>query len=91
MSIFGVGEPNQPLWIEYIIESHLSSSLWLASLAPLQEILEELAASGAKDVYVDGGETIRGFLDAGLLSRTWMAGWGGDDLCAIYWKVVQIV
>ena len=34
-----------------------------------QEILEELAASGAKDVYVDGGETIRGFLDAGLLSR----------------------
>lgn len=76
MSIFGVGEPTNTL-------------NRLASFAPffgtkLQEILEELAASGAKDVYVDGGETIRGFLDAGLLSRTWMAGWGGDDLCAIY-------
>lgn len=34
-----------------------------------QEILTELAASGAKDVYVDGGETIRGFLAAGLLTR----------------------
>ena len=34
-----------------------------------EEILTELAASGAKDVYVDGGETIRGFLAAGLLTR----------------------
>ena len=35
-----------------------------------QDILADLAASGVKDVYVDGGQTIRRFLAARLLTRS---------------------
>ncbi|CAK9044741.1 Uncharacterized protein YyaP [Durusdinium trenchii] len=34
-----------------------------------EEILANLAKSGVRDVYVDGGQTIRKFLTAGLLTR----------------------
>jgi dihydrofolate reductase len=33
------------------------------------EIVSQLAASGAHDLYVDGGVTIQGFLRAGLIDR----------------------
>jgi dihydrofolate reductase len=36
---------------------------------PPQEIVERLAASGAKHLYVDGGLTIQRFLRDGLISR----------------------
>jgi dihydrofolate reductase len=36
---------------------------------PPAEIVEKLAASGAKHLYVDGGITIQGFLRAGLIQR----------------------
>jgi dihydrofolate reductase len=34
-----------------------------------KEIVSQLAASGAQHLYVDGGITIRGFLNAGLIQR----------------------
>lgn len=33
------------------------------------EIVERLAASGCKHLYIDGGITIQGFLRAGLIQR----------------------
>ena len=36
---------------------------------PPAAILSKLAAGGARDVYVDGGLTIQGFLQAGLVDR----------------------
>jgi dihydrofolate reductase len=33
------------------------------------EIVSQLAAAGARHVYVDGGITIQGFLRAGLIQR----------------------
>ena len=36
---------------------------------PPTEIVSQLAASGARHVYVDGGVTIQGFLRAGLIQR----------------------
>jgi dihydrofolate reductase len=36
---------------------------------PPAEIVSKLAASGAHDLYVDGGITIQGFLRAGLVQR----------------------
>ncbi|MBI3132177.1 MAG: dihydrofolate reductase [Acidobacteria bacterium] len=33
------------------------------------EILHQLSLSGARNIYVDGGITIQGFLDAGLIQR----------------------
>ncbi len=37
------------------------------SNSPPETLAAELAAAGARHVYVDGGETIRGFLAAGLI------------------------
>ncbi|HVH39686.1 MAG TPA: dihydrofolate reductase family protein [Gemmatimonadaceae bacterium] len=34
-----------------------------------QEVIERLAARGVKHIYVDGGRTIQGFLEAGMLQR----------------------
>lgn len=36
---------------------------------PPADILSQLAASGTRHVYVDGGITIQGFLRAGLIQR----------------------
>lgn len=36
---------------------------------PLEEIVSRLAATGARHLYVDGGNTIQGFLRAGLIQR----------------------
>jgi riboflavin biosynthesis pyrimidine reductase len=36
---------------------------------PPSDILSQLAASGIRHVYVDGGITIQGFLRAGLIQR----------------------
>jgi dihydrofolate reductase len=36
---------------------------------PPAEIVAQLAASGAHNLYVDGGKTIQGFLRAGLIQR----------------------
>ena len=34
-----------------------------------REIVEQLAATGAKHLYVDGGDTVQRFLRAGLVDR----------------------
>ena len=34
-----------------------------------EEVVQKLDASGARSVYVDGGETIQGFLQAGLIDE----------------------
>jgi dihydrofolate reductase len=36
---------------------------------PPAEIVSQLAASGARHAYIDGGATIQGFLRAGLIQR----------------------
>lgn len=63
---------DTPVWVLTAagveVPERLKGKVKLTKGSP-QEILTELAASGAKDVYVDGGETIRGFLAAGLLTR----------------------
>ena len=38
------------------------------SFSPL-EIVDLLTKRGARHIYVDGGKTIQGFLDAGLIQR----------------------
>ena len=61
-----------PVWVltrtGVEVPERLAGKVKLTKGSP-EEILKELAARGAKDVYVDGGETIRAFLSAGLLSR----------------------
>ncbi|CAK9114372.1 Uncharacterized protein YyaP [Durusdinium trenchii] len=51
-----------------VVPERLRGKVTLAKGAP-QEILANLAKSGVRDVYVDGGQTIRKFLTAGLLTR----------------------
>ena len=36
---------------------------------PPQQLVEQLAAQGATHLYVDGGKTIQGFLNAGLINE----------------------
>jgi dihydrofolate reductase len=50
------------------IPPHLSVSVEWLSLPP-QQLAERLAAQGAGHLYVDGGKTIQGFLNAGLINE----------------------
>jgi dihydrofolate reductase len=47
---------------------HLVDSVEWLSLSP-QRLVERLAAQGATHLYVDGGKTIQGFLNAGLIDE----------------------
>ncbi len=50
------------------IPPHLGDSVeWLA--LPPRRLVERLAAQGATHLYVDGGKTIQGFLNAGLINE----------------------
>ncbi|MEJ2061551.1 MAG: dihydrofolate reductase family protein [Gammaproteobacteria bacterium] len=50
------------------IAPHLSGTVESMSASP-QEVIERLAERGAGHVYVDGGQTIQGFLAAGLVQQ----------------------
>ena len=50
------------------IPEHLQETVESRSSSP-REIFEELDMSGAKHVYVDGGKTIQGFIDVGLIDE----------------------
>ena len=50
------------------IPPHLVYSVEWLSLPP-QRLVERLAAQGATHLYVDGGKTIQGFLNAGLIDE----------------------
>jgi len=50
------------------IPPHLADGVEWLSLPP-QQLVERLAAQGAKHLYVDGGKTIQGFLNAGLIDE----------------------
>ena len=45
----------------------MDSVEWLS--LPPQHLVERLAAQGATHLYVDGGKTIQGFLNAGLINE----------------------
>jgi dihydrofolate reductase len=45
----------------------MDSVEWLS--LPPQHLVEQLAAQGATHLYVDGGKTIQGFLNAGLINE----------------------
>lgn len=49
-----------------IIPKSLQESVEISSLAPA-EVIRHLSEQGARHVYVDGGNTIQGFLNAGLI------------------------
>jgi len=50
------------------VPPHLTDSVEWLSLSP-QRLAERLASQGATHLYVDGGKTIRGFLNAGLINE----------------------
>jgi dihydrofolate reductase len=50
------------------IPPHLVDSVEWLSLPP-QRLVERLAAQGATHLYVDGGKTVQGFLNAGLIDE----------------------
>lgn len=50
------------------VPKRLAGAVEVMSGSP-RRILERLARRGMKDVYVDGGKTIQGFLRAGLIGR----------------------
>lgn len=50
------------------IPPHLTESVEWLSLPP-QQLVERLADQGATHLYVDGGKTIQGFLNAGLINE----------------------
>jgi dihydrofolate reductase len=50
------------------VPSHLLDNVEWLSLPP-QRLVERLAAQGATHLYVDGGKTIQGFLNAGLIDE----------------------
>ena len=50
------------------IPQHLMDSVAWLSLPP-KHLVERLAAQGATHLYVDGGKTIQGFLEAGLIDE----------------------
>ena len=50
------------------IPEHLARSVESMSCSPA-ELVRQLSERGARHLYVDGGKTIQGFLDAGLLQQ----------------------
>jgi dihydrofolate reductase len=50
------------------VPSHLGDDVEWLSLPP-QRLAERLAAQGATHLYVDGGQTIQGFMRAGLIDE----------------------
>ena len=50
------------------VPPHLVDDVEWLSLPP-QHLVERLAAQGATHLYVDGGKTIQGFLNAGLINE----------------------
>jgi dihydrofolate reductase len=50
------------------IPQHLATSVESLSCSP-SELVRRLAERGARHLYVDGGKTIQGFLEAGLLQQ----------------------
>ena len=50
------------------VPPHLTDSVEWLSLPP-QHLVERLASQGATHLYVDGGKTIQGFLNAGLINE----------------------
>lgn len=50
------------------VPQHLMDSVEWLSLRPRQ-LVERLASQGATHLYVDGGKTIQGFLNAGLINE----------------------
>jgi dihydrofolate reductase len=50
------------------IPGHIAKSVESISCSPT-ELVSRLGARGAKHLYIDGGKTIQGFLNAGLISR----------------------
>jgi dihydrofolate reductase len=50
------------------IPEHLSGTVESANLSP-SGLMEKLSERGLSHAYVDGGKTIRGFLNAGLIQR----------------------
>lgn len=50
------------------IPEPISTFVETMSCSP-SELIEQLSARGAKHLYIDGGKTIQGFLDAGLIER----------------------
>ena len=50
------------------VPSHLVDDVEWLSLPP-QRLAERLAAQGATHLYVDGGKTIQGFMNAGLIDE----------------------
>ncbi len=50
------------------VPPHLTDSVEWLSLPP-QRLVERLASQGATHLYVDGGKTIQGFLNAGLINE----------------------
>jgi dihydrofolate reductase len=50
------------------IPKHLVKSVETMSCSP-QELVKRLSERGARHIYVDGGKTIQGFLDAGLIQQ----------------------
>ena len=50
------------------IPKHLAKSVETMSCSP-HDLVKRLSECGARHIYVDGGKTIRGFLDAGLIQQ----------------------
>jgi len=50
------------------IPAHIAKSVESISCTPTH-LVSRLAAHGAKHLYIDGGKTIQGFLNAGLITR----------------------
>ena len=50
------------------VPPHLADNVEWLSLSP-ERLVERLAAQGATHLYVDGGKTIQGFLNAGLIDE----------------------
>lgn len=50
------------------IPEHLTATVETIS-ASLFELIEQLSARGFEHLYIDGGKTIQGFLNAGLISQ----------------------
>ncbi|MBT3188426.1 MAG: dihydrofolate reductase [Anaerolineae bacterium] len=50
------------------IPENLSKTVASRSCSPI-ELVDELLKSGAKHLYIDGGKTIQGFLNAGLIQK----------------------
>lgn len=63
---------NKPVTVlsnrRLVIPKHLSQSVESMSCSPA-ELVGRLSKRGAKHLYIDGGKTIQGFLNAGLIQR----------------------